>query len=145
MDALRKKIGRKGKTADGPRLADSNNYGHDISGQQQRASFRQELSSLATPHKKPKAPQVQTPSAQADWFTAAMQNSAQLAAMADETPPQHQAQQEANHIQASSSKPKKGAHQVQTTGRRVRQPEAVLKDDTWFTEALLQSSQLERL
>lgn len=144
MDTLRKKIGRKSKTADGARFADSNAYGHDVSDQKQRAPFQQELSSLATPHMKRQAPQVQRPSAQTDWFTAAMQNSAQLAAMADEVP-QHQAHQEARQTKSSADNSKKGAHQVQTTSKHVRQPEPVLKDDSWFKEAMLQSSQLERL
>lgn len=147
MDALKRKLGRKSKARDSASLNGNQKIAWDL---QQLAKLRghdQPAFSTSRRHttdKKTAHHQVPLSVPQADWFTAAMQNSAQLADMAA-APLQEKPQDEvklSSTSQKASAKQRKAKRQVQYDEEEQQKEDS---NADWFNQAVQQSSQLSQM
>lgn len=160
MNILKKKLGRKSKTVDNSGLSTHNKQAWDLQQQQQlkqqqslqhQRRLEQDHSPYSTPSKGKASrqavhAQAQTSAPQADWFTAAMQNSAQLTDMAA-APPQEKLQEKAS---SSCKTPKlTSKHKGSTRESQFEEPnspqEVADRNSDWFEQAIQQSSQLSQM
>ena len=158
MEVLKKKFGRKSKAPDSPALSARHKQARDV--QQQERWLHDVQAASSTTSNSPEAPstssdrlnrqaaapQAQPLNSQADWFTAAMQSSAQLSDMAA-TPQQDEPQQEGKlppKSQKSAGKRRK-AHQQLQHDEQDSQHDTESKNDDWFNQAVMQSTQLSQM
>lgn len=160
MDALKRKLGRKHKTADNSSLTAHNKQSWDAQQQhqlqhQQQTQLRRRLeegtaitSMIKGDSKSQRVhAQAQTQPAPADWFTAAMQNSAQLSNMAA-APPQEDVPQKGNSPTKTPEARKlvSKQRQAQLEGEEPESPSRTQdKNNDWFEQAIQQSSQLSQM
>lgn len=135
----------KKEAPDSPRLQHKHTWGIDEQRQHQQEHFP------ATPQRVSDDPintvsaraESQTPK-QDDWFTAALQQSAQLSELAK----QEQAEEEQDRKHASPKANRKRGSKLRQRGtaqRPEQDEEQPQQDEDWFNKALKQSAQLDGL
>lgn len=158
MEVLKKKFGRKSKAPDSPALSGRHKQARNV--QQQERWLHEVQAASSTTSSSPEAPstspdrlnrQAAAPqalplSSQADWFTAAMQSSAQLSDMA--APPQQDESQQEGKLSPKSKKSagkRRKAHQQVQHDEQDSQYDTESKNDDWFNQAVMQSTQLSQM
>lgn len=159
MDALKRKLGRKQKTADNSSLTTHKHswdaqQQHQLQHQQQiQLRRRLEEGTAVTSTSKSESQsqkvhaQAQTQAAPTDWFTAAMQNSAQLSNMAAAPPQEDVPEKGTSSLKTPTArKLVSKQRQAQSNGEEPNSPcRTKDKSSDWFEQAIQQSSQLSQM